>query len=95
MELAALRGWVTASFSNTVKIVRRGSDYRAIADKGAAGFPDVVFLRPPRVVFAELKTGYYKPTEAQLMWLDGLRGCGQEVYLWRPEEWSEIEDVLG
>jgi hypothetical protein len=60
-----------------------------------AGFPDLVLVRPPRVVFAELKVAGRRPTPAQEHWHNLLRQCpGVEFYLWTPEHWTEIEKVL-
>jgi len=60
-----------------------------------AGFPDLVLVCPPRVVFAELKVAGRRATRAQERWLSLLRQCpGVEVYLWTPEDWTEIEKVL-
>lgn len=94
LAYAALRGWKTAHFGNTVKIVRRGADYRTIADRGAAGFPDLVILRPPRLLFAELKAEKGRLTKEQADWLAGLGESGQEVHCWRPSDWETIEQVL-
>jgi VRR-NUC domain len=60
-----------------------------------AGFPDEVLLRPPRLVFAELKSerGRLKPD--QEAWLEELRQMpGVEVYVWRPADMDEIAKVL-
>ncbi len=59
------------------------------------GFPDLVMVRRPRVVFAELKSQRGLLTIAQRDWLTDLRASGQEAYLWRPSDWREIERVLG
>jgi hypothetical protein len=60
-----------------------------------AGFPDLVLVRPPRVVFAELKVGGRPPTAAQERWHSLLRQCpGVEFYLWTPDDWNQIEEVL-
>lgn len=58
------------------------------------GFPDLVLVRPPYVVFAELKREGEKPTPEQQRWLDDLDNCGQAAYLWRPSDWDEILKVL-
>lgn len=58
------------------------------------GFPDLVLVRPPRIIFAELKSSGRNPTPAQQEWLDALRRCGLEVYLWRPEDWDDIVKIL-
>jgi len=60
-----------------------------------AGFPDLVLVRPPRIIFAELKVGNRQPTPAQERWLNLLREChGVEAYLWRPEDWEQIQAIL-
>ena len=59
------------------------------------GFPDCVFVRDGRIVFAELKmpkgklTDYQKDLLRQLLQADGV-----EAYLWFPNDWDEIEEVL-
>lgn len=55
------------------------------------GFPDCVFVRGARVVFAELKRergGRVSPE--QRAWLDALTLTPAESYLWRPSDWDEI-----
>jgi hypothetical protein len=61
------------------------------------GFPDLVLLNPKRgrLVFAELKAARGKTTPEQDVWLANLRAAGQEVYLWYPADWDEIEQTLG
>jgi hypothetical protein len=60
------------------------------------GFPDLVLANPEqrRVIFAELKSekGILRPE--QQAWLDILKACGQEVYLWRPHDIEEIARIL-
>jgi hypothetical protein len=60
-----------------------------------AGFPDLVLVRPPRLVVAELKVGKNKTTRSQDAWLAALMGCPQvEVFVWRPTDWPEIARTL-
>ena len=55
------------------------------------GFPDVVLVRPPAVVIAELKSDCGRVSPAQGDWLEDLAQCpGIEVYLWRPADWDAI-----
>jgi len=65
--------------------------------KSAPGFPDLVLVRAPRVVFAECKTDY-APKElvgAQRLWMHELLRCpGIEYYIFRPRNWQEIERIL-
>lgn len=61
----------------------------------APGFPDLVLVRPPRLVFIELKTDTGKVSPDQERWLEQLRQCpGAEVYLFRPGDWARIVEVL-
>jgi hypothetical protein len=60
-----------------------------------AGFPDEVLCRPPRLVFAELKSERGKLSAEQEAWLEDLRGVpGVEVYVWKPADMKEIARVL-
>lgn len=81
LQYAALRGW--RAYHNP--------DSR----RSTAGFPDLVLVRRPHVVFAELKsdTGRLRPEQVQ--WLDELRACGVMAVVWRPADWPEVERVLG
>ena len=80
VKLAHLLGWKTYHTWNS--------------KHSAAGFPDLVLVRRPRVIFAELKSERGKASSDQLAWLDALEQCGQEVYQWRPSQWKLIERLL-
>jgi len=63
--------------------------------RSPSGFPDLVLVKPPRVVFAELKSGTGKPTPKQVEWLGLLSACpGVETFLWRPDDLDDIARVL-
>lgn len=62
--------------------------------QGDAGFPDVVLVRPPRVIFAELKAEKGRTSESQQTWLAALMECNVETYLWRPSDSDVISQVL-
>lgn len=63
--------------------------------RSAPGWPDVALVRPPRLVLVELKRELGKVSEHQEYWLGLLRQCpGVEVYVWRPSDWPEVEEVL-
>jgi hypothetical protein len=72
--------------------------------QGDKGFPDLVLVRPPRLIFAELKIEKKEPTPEQIEWLTdlsenshdvyGMPSSAVETYTWRPEMWSEILVVL-
>lgn len=67
---------------------------RSAAPRNPAGWPDLVLLRRPRVLFVELKREGEQPTPEQASWLDDLRACGQDVRVWTPSDWDEIVRVL-
>lgn len=62
--------------------------------KSSEGWPDLVLIRPPRLLFRELKTDTGQVTAEQQMWLDWLRQCRQDVGVWRPRDWHDIEVTL-
>lgn len=62
--------------------------------RNPAGFPDLVLVRPPRLVFVELKSARGRTTPDQAAWLAALRACGQECHVWRPADWHVVEEVL-
>ena len=81
LQLAKLSGWLTYHTHDS----RRSQ----------AGFPDLVLVRPPAILFAELKseTGRVRPEQAA--WLEALGGCRTVgARLWRPGDWPEIEETL-
>ncbi len=95
LELAKLRGWLRAHF----RPGRTKSGWRTAVSGDGAGFPDLVLVRPPRLIFAELKRNGGKVSHDQLVWLTELGRCQVpcgmvEVYLWRPIDWKQIELVL-
>lgn len=69
--------------------------YHTRRSKGSeAGFPDLVLVRRPRVLFVELKAERGSMTPQQHEWLQALGECGLEVYVWKPSSWPNIEKML-
>jgi hypothetical protein len=63
--------------------------------KSQPGFPDLTLVRPPRLIFAELKTMTGVVTTEQEEWLDDLwQVPGVEAYLWRPSDLETITRCL-
>ena len=64
--------------------------------KSNPGFPDLVLVHEERerVLFAELKSERGVLSLAQRAWLDALRSTGVETYVWRWDDWDEIEATL-
>ena len=59
------------------------------------GYPDLCMVRPPRIIYAELKSYGEKPTEDQNAWLRDFERCPPaEVYIWWPVHWDWVQEVL-
>ena len=59
------------------------------------GFPDITLVRPPRIIFTELKRDEAKLTSSQQEWAELLKACpGVEYYCWRPSDFDEIVKAL-
>lgn len=76
VELATLYGWLHFHVYDS-----RRSD---------PGWPDLTLVKPPQLIFVELKTDKGRVRPAQRDWLTRLALCGQEVYVWRP---ADLDDV--
>lgn len=81
IAIARVRGW----------LVYHTHDSR----RSVAGFPDLVLIRGDTLIVAELKVGKNTTTSDQEKWLSAFRECGVRAEVWRPEDWPEIERVLG
>lgn len=91
IETARLAGWRCAHF----RAARTKEGWRVPITADGQGWPDLVLVRPPRLIFAELKseTGKVKPHQTE--WLDVLRLLPQvEVFLWRPSDWDTLVEIL-
>jgi hypothetical protein len=63
--------------------------------RSVSGFPDLVMVKKPRVIFAELKSSSGKLSKQQTHWKDALEACpGISYYLWTPQHWEEITHTL-
>ena len=82
LQLATACGWTTYHTYDS----RRSN----------AGYPDLTLVRPPRLMFVELKSEKGKWRPMQEKWLELLRACNVEAYAWRPHDWRDgtIEAVL-
>ena len=79
-QIAELRGW---TYYHTYDSRRSNP-----------GFPDLQMLRGERQVIAELKSQKGKVTDFQKDWLEKFKLVGAEVYLWRPSDIRDIEEIL-
>jgi hypothetical protein len=85
VQLARLYGWRT---------------YHTLRSQGSeAGFPDLVLVRPPRLIFAELKTDKGRLSPAQREWLADLEQVCEishtvQVDVWRPADFDRVHAIL-
>ena len=70
------------------------SDSRTVSAACGKGFPDLVIMRPPYLMFVELKLEHNQPTDDQKRWIIGLRNCGQESFVLTPNRFEEFISVL-
>src|SRR5690348_14045149 len=81
MDLARYTGWTAYHTWNS--------------QHSTAGFPDLCLVRPPRLIFAELKTERGRVRPEQVAWLELLGDCPLvEVALWRPSDIDRIAKAL-
>lgn len=91
VAMARLRGWRI----HHSRPARRKDGGWSTPITGDKGLPDLICVRAPRVIFAELKTELGRCSPDQHSWLGALRSCpGVETYLWRPSHLDEVDAVL-
>ena len=74
-----------------------GYSYRTPVQGDGKDFPDLLLVKPPRCIVAELKREGEKPRPGQVVWLDLFSAIEVvETYLWTTsdEDWQEIQDIL-
>lgn len=90
-DLASLYGWRWAHFSDSRKQVRPGV---FVGDADAAGFPDLVLVRPPEMIVIEVKAELGKTTEIQDEWLKDFANSGIDAYVSRPSTFDTVKKRL-
>ena len=80
LELAEWNGWI--------------HHHEYDSRRGTAGFPDLVLVRGDRVLWVELKSDRGRVRPEQKLWIAALRAAGQDVRVWRPSDWDEVESNL-
>lgn len=94
IDLARLRRW---RIHHSRPAIRQSGSWSTPLT-GHKGLPDLILLRPPRLLFVELKVARGKLSPGQVQWAAGLQAIeGIEFYLWRPADWLEgrIDSLLG
>jgi hypothetical protein len=97
MQMARLLGYRAVHFKTS--LTAKGQHLTTYEGDGK-GYPDV-FLgrpaaadRPARLIWVETKAGKNPATPEQKEYLEYLRGCGAEAYLWSERNWGEAVEVL-
>jgi hypothetical protein len=96
IDLARSRGWKVAHFRR-VRVQRKNGStyYETPVQADGKGFPDLLLVRGPTLIAAELKVGRNRPTPEQRDWLDALERTGWvQGYVWRPDDWKTILATL-
>jgi len=92
IDLAHIYHWRIAHFRPAW--TQKG--WRTAVSGDGKGFPDCVLVKPPRIIFAELKSEKGIVTPAQREWLDTLALLPRvEVYVWRPGDFDGVAKTLG
>jgi hypothetical protein len=91
LDLARILHWRSAHF----RPARTAHGWATPVQGDGRGWPDVLLVRPPRIVVAELKVGGGRVSDDQRVWLEQLEQCpGVEVFTWRPKDLDVIARVL-
>jgi hypothetical protein len=96
IDLAKLRGWKV----HHTRPARTEKGWRTPIS-GHVGFPDLVLARGGQILILELKSESGRLTRQQQEWLDHLthptKGAAETdriVAVFRPSQWSNIEELL-
>jgi len=90
IELAHFYGWRV----HHTRAVQLPSGRWATPVQGDNGFPDLVLVRPPELLFVELKSAVGRTSPEQDIWLGMLELAGAEVHVWRPRDIAQIKERL-
>lgn len=89
VELAHVLGWEVMHVRRSI-----GKGTRWTTTTSVAGWPDLFLWRRREMFAAELKSAKGKVTPEQTHVLHGLVEAGLSVFVWRPEDWDQIQRVL-
>lgn len=81
LKLARMAGWTLRYHTHDSR-------------RSQKGFPDLVLIRIPEILYLELKRVGEKPTPEQEEWVHALHACGQEVRVVTPEDWPWLAQRL-
>lgn len=90
LQYARLKGWRSAHFRPAM--TKKG--WRTPCQGDGKGFPDLLLLRDERIIAAELKRSKKeKLRPEQVLWIEAFEKT-IPTYVWTPEDWRAIEEVL-
>lgn len=81
LNLAALYGWELRYHTHDSR-------------RSQPGFPDLVLVRPPEILFWELKGEKTRVRPEQQVWIAALTACGLEAAILRPSDFDAIHARL-
>jgi VRR-NUC domain len=94
IDLATLYRWLILRNNDARReVTTPDGDHKLVGDTDAAGQPDLILIRE-RVVWVELKAAGGRLRPAQKRVLEALRQAGQEVYVFRPDDFEQVKEVL-
>lgn len=96
--LARVYGWAHIYHAPDGGHVPAGAGRRRVAGgqlPEGRGFPDLVLVKGPRLIVAELKSRTGRIGPGQREWLDAFYIAGAEAYIWRPADWDKVQAILG
>lgn len=94
LELAQTFGWRChhSPDSPDARKLPRGRRGEYLVDPGC---PDIIAVRPPRVLFIEVKSSRGRLRRGQQEWRAELLQCpGVQLHLWRPGDELKAQEVL-
>lgn len=95
MRIAADYGWSVVHIGRARVGKRWVTPTRGPGGEVVRGFPDLVLLRPPQLVFLELKKAGGRPTPEQREWVAALqRVDGVEAYIVDPTDADDVWALL-
>lgn len=96
VQLARLHGFLVAHFRSVCVRRKNGSiHWQTPVEADGEGFPDLLCVRPGRILAAELKRDGGRITAEQRAWLRAFEAAGVPAYVWMPRDWDEVQEVLG
>lgn len=93
MQLARHCGWTKVVH---FRPARTAKGWRTAGSGDVVGWPDLLLIHPPTgtLIVAELKIPPNVCTPEQESWLQAFRDADIAAYVWTPDSWAQIEDVL-